>query len=223
MEQLKLTHVYKTYQRGDSEVQALADVSMCVSAGEFVAIIGQSGSGKSTLMNLLGCLDVPTSGEYWLEGRNVATLSDKALSLIRNRRLGFVFQNFQLIPGLDAVENVELPLMYRGVPQDQRRELATAYLKRVGLGDRLRHTPAELSGGQQQRVALARAMAAGPPILLADEPTGNLDPASGRDVLELLREFHQEGHTVLLITHDERIAAAAERRVRLQSGRLQEE
>ncbi len=220
---IRIQNMYKIYNPGPGEVRALDGVSLTVEEGAFVAIVGQSGSGKSTLMNMLGCLDSPTEGEYWLEGKNVAHLSDRELSDIRNLHIGFIFQGFHLIPSLDALENVELPLLYRGMPRDERRRIAAESLARVGLGERLRHRPAEMSGGQQQRVAIARAIAARPPILLADEPTGNLDTASGREVMQILQDLNGEGRTVILITHDSGIAASARRVVRIQDGRIVED
>ena len=217
---IRITDMYKIYNPGPNEVRALDGVSLTVEKGEFVAIVGHSGSGKSTLMNMLGCLDTPSQGEYFLEGRNVAQLSDDELSDIRNRHIGFIFQGFNLIPSLDALENVELPLIYRGMPREERRKTAAESLERVGLGNRLRHRPAEMSGGQQQRVAIARAIAARPPMILADEPTGNLDTASGGDVMRILRELNSEGRTIVLITHDNEIAATARRIVRIQDGRI---
>lgn len=217
---IEIADVYKIYHPGEGEVRALDGVSLTVEAGDFLAIVGHSGSGKSTLMNILGCLDAPTSGRYRLEGRDVASLSERRLSDIRNRSIGFVFQGFHLIPGLDALENVELPLIYRGMGREKRRRLARESLERVGLGNRLHHRPAQMSGGQQQRVAIARAIAARPPLILADEPTGNLDSVSGQDIMTILRELHGEGHTVILITHDNQIAAAAQRLVRIQDGRI---
>ena len=217
---IRITDMYKIYNPGPNEVRALDGVSLTVEKGEFVAIVGHSGSGKSTLMNMLGCLDTPSQGEYFLEGRNVAQLSDDELSDIRNRHIGFIFQGFNLIPSLDALENVELPLIYRGMPGEERRKTAAESLERVGLGNRLRHRPAEMSGGQQQRVAIARAIAARPPMILADEPTGNLDTASGGDVMRILRELNAEGRTIVLITHDNEIAATARRIVRIQDGRI---
>lgn len=219
-ELIRITDMYKIYNPGPNEVRALDGISLMVDEGEFVAIVGHSGSGKSTLMNMLGCLDTPTTGEYFLEGKNVAQLSDDELSDIRNRHIGFIFQGFNLIPSLNALENVELPLIYRGMPKDERQKIAAESLTRVGLEHRIRHRPAEMSGGQQQRVAIARAIAARPPIILADEPTGNLDTASGSDVMQILRELNAEGRTVILITHDNEIAATAKRIVRIQDGRI---
>lgn len=219
-EQIRIVDLYKIYNPGENEVRALDGVSLSVEEGEFVAITGHSGSGKSTLMNMLGCLDVPTLGAYYLEGQDVSQMTDDKLSEIRNRKIGFVFQGFNLIPGLDAVENVELPLIYRGIGRDERRKLAVESLSRVGLRSRLHHRPSEMSGGQQQRVAIARAIAAKPPIILADEPTGNLDTQSGADVMDILRELHDEGRTIVIITHDGEIAASANRCVYIQDGRL---
>lgn len=215
---ITISNVYKIYNVGENEVRALNGVSLCVGEGEFVAVVGRSGSGKSTLMNILGCLDTPTRGEYRLGGEDVAGMSDKALAQVRNRRIGFVFQGFNLLGERDALENVELPLFYRGIPRAERRRLAEEALSRVGLEGRMRHRPAEMSGGQQQRVAIARAIAARPPIILADEPTGNLDSQSGTSVMEILNGLHREGRTVVLITHDDRIAATADRVIRLQDG-----
>ncbi|MCL2068894.1 MAG: ABC transporter ATP-binding protein [Oscillospiraceae bacterium] len=215
---IELSGISKVYSSGGNEVHALAGVSLCVYAGEFVAIVGSSGSGKSTLMNMLGCLDIPTNGVYRLDGQEVSGLSDNALSDIRNLRIGFVFQGFNLIPSLNAVENVELPLIYRGMPREKRRRLAHEALDRVGLSGRVSHRPAQMSGGQQQRVAIARAIAAQPPIILADEPTGNLDSASGADVLAVLKSLWERGRTVILITHDEQVAREAGRVIRMQDG-----
>lgn len=217
---IRLEHISKIYHPGENEIRALSDVSLTIHKGEFVAIVGQSGSGKSTLMNLLGCLDTPTDGAYILEGSDVSTLSDQQLSAIRNRQIGFIFQGFNLIPSLTALENVELPLIYRGVGREERRRAARESLERVGLSNRMRHRPAEMSGGQQQRVAIARAIAAHPPILLADEPTGNLDSTSGADVMDILRSLNRDGHTVILITHDSGIAAAIDRVVHIQDGQI---
>ena len=187
---IRIQKLYKIYRQGSSEVRALNGISLKVNQGEFVAIVGHSGSGKTTLMNLLGCLDTPTSGIYSLDGRNVADLTDDQLSLIRNRHIGFIFQGYNLIPSLDALENVELPLIYRGMKREQRKRVAAQAIIRVGLGSRMHHRPAELSGGQQQRVAIARALAARPPIILADEPTGNLDTVSGREIIKILLELN---------------------------------
>ncbi len=217
---IRLEHISKIYHPGENEIRALSDVSLTIHKGEFVAIVGQSGSGKSTLMNLLGCLDTPTDGAYILEGSDVSTLSDQQLSAIRNRQIGFIFQGFNLIPSLTALENVELPLIYRGVGREERRRAARESLERVGLSNRMRHRPAEMSGGQQQRVAIARAIAAHPPILLADEPTGNLDSTSGADVMDILRSLNRDGHTVILITHDSGIAATIDRVVHIQDGQI---
>lgn len=213
-------NLYKIYNPGENEVHALDGVSLTIDRGEFVAIIGQSGSGKSTFMNMLGLLDSPTSGEYYLEGKEVSKLTDNELSEIRNKEIGFIFQGFNLIPSLTAVGNVELPLIYRGMPAAQRHELSDAALERVGIGHRKNHRPAEMSGGQQQRVAIARAVAARPPIILADEPTGNLDTHSGEEVMRILKELNNEGRTVILITHDNSIAAQAKRIIRIQDGRI---
>ena len=221
MQVIELCNICKYYGAGETQVRALDGVSLSVEAGEFLAIVGRSGSGKSTLMNMLGCLDVPTAGEYRLEGRSVFSLSQGTLSAIRNRYIGFIFQRFFLLPTLTAQENVELPLVYAGVGKQKRREMARAMLERVGLSDRLSHYPAQMSGGQQQRVAIARAAVGRPAVLLADEPTGNLDAASGEAVMSLLKELHAGGTTLLLITHDRAVAAAAERRVEMRAGKLQ--
>ena len=217
---IQLTNVSKIYGEGESQVSALKNLSLSVERGEFVTIIGQSGSGKSTLMNLLGCLDTPTQGEYLLDGEPVSSLSDRQLSAIRNRQIGFVFQSFHLIPGLSALENVELPLMYRGIPRLRRRALAVRALEQVGLSQRTHHKPSQLSGGQQQRVAIARAIAGAPPVLLADEPTGNLDSGSTKENMEILKGLHEEGRTVILITHDNDIAAQAKRVIKIMDGRI---
>ena len=203
-----------------NEKTALDHVSLTINRGELVAIIGQSGSGKSTLMNQLGCLDVPTSGDYFLSGQNVAKLSDNELSDIRNREIGFIFQGFNLIPNLTAVENVEVPLIYRGIGKRERRQLAISSLEKVGLGHRLDHKPSQMSGGQQQRVAIARAIAAAPPLILADEPTGNLDSASSKEILQILKQMHASGRTVILITHDNEIAAQARRIIHIRDGKI---
>ncbi|MBQ3602957.1 MAG: ABC transporter ATP-binding protein [Clostridia bacterium] len=215
--------VYKIYNPGENEVHALDGVSLTIDRGEFVAIIGQSGSGKSTLMNMLGLLDICTSGSYLLDGIDVSTMSDDELSEIRNKEIGFIFQGFNLIPSLTAQANVELPLVYRGVKKDKRNELSKAALARVGLENRMHHLPNQMSGGQQQRVAIARAVAAKPPVILADEPTGNLDSRSGKEVMRILHELHEEGRTVILITHDNGIAAEAQRVIRIQDGKIVED
>lgn len=220
MHLIELKNLYKIYNPGENEVHALDGVNLTIDDGEFVAIVGQSGSGKSTMMNMIGFLDVPSSGEYLLKGENVENLTDDQLSDIRNREIGFIFQGFNLINSLTAKENVELPLIYRGVGKTERSQLAEEALERVGMGHRMTHLPSQLSGGQQQRVAIARALAAKPPIILADEPTGNLDSASGRDVMEMLYELHESGRTVILITHDDGIAATAKRIVRFQDGNI---
>ncbi len=217
---IEVKDVYKIYNPGENEVRALDGVSLTIDEGEFVAIIGQSGSGKSTLMNTLGLLDRPTSGEYYLLGRDVSTLTDDEQSEIRNKQIGFIFQGFNLIPSLTAVDNVELPLVYRGMKKEERNKLSLAALERVGLGKRLDHRPSQMSGGQQQRVAIARAVAAKPPVILADEPTGNLDSASGREVMRILHELSDEGRTIILITHDNEIAEEANRIIRIQDGKI---
>lgn len=220
---IELREASKIYRSGAAQVQALAGISFRVARGEFVAIVGKSGSGKSTLMNILGCLDTITKGSYYIGSRDVAVLSEKDLSDLRNREIGFIFQGFNLISSLTAIENVELPLRYRGLSRRERRQLSVQALERVGLGHRLGHRPGELSGGQQQRVAIARAIAAWPPILLADEPTGNLDQASGHEVMEILCQLWREGRTLILITHDPSIAAVASRVVTITDGRITED
>jgi putative ABC transport system ATP-binding protein len=217
---LLLREVSKTYGAGDIAVHALRDVSLVIEEGDFVAIMGSSGSGKSTMMNLLGCLDVPSGGRYLLEGIDVAQLDDFELAFIRNRRIGFVFQSFNLIPRTSALRNVELPLIYAGVPRGQRRQLARDALEAVGLADRMHHEPAKLSGGQQQRVAIARAIVTEPAIVLADEPTGNLDSVSGVEVMQIFSRLNAEGRTVVMITHEPDIAAYAKRTVQLVDGRV---
>ena len=218
MELIEVRDIYKIY-----EVRALDGVTLSVSRGDFVAIVGQSGSGKSTLMNMLGLLDIPTSGEYYLDGENTSEMSDDELSEIRNKEIGFIFQGFNLIPSLTAQANVELPLTYRGMPAAERHRLSLEALERVGLGHRLNHLPKQMSGGQQQRVAIARAVAARPPIILADEPTGNLDSRSGAEVMKILHELNNEGRTVILITHDNGIANEAKRVIRIQDGKVVED
>jgi putative ABC transport system ATP-binding protein len=212
--------VTKTYGAGDTEVHALAGVSLAVPRGELLAIMGASGSGKSTLMNILGCLDLPTTGRYLLDGVDVQHLEESQLAEVRNRKIGFVFQSFNLIPRTSALANVELPLVYAGVKKAERRERALAALDAVGLADRLHHTPAELSGGQQQRVAVARAIATEPAMILADEPTGNLDSTSTHEVLDLFAALNDEGRTIVLITHEDEVAARAKRTIRLRDGRI---
>lgn len=218
---VEIRDMCKIYNPGENEVRALDNVSVTIEEGEFVAIIGQSGSGKSTLMNMLGCLDVPSSGTYKLHGQRVSELDDDELSDIRNREIGFIFQGFNLIPNLTALENVELPLIYRGVSRSKRLELARVALEKVGLGHRMEHKPAEMSGGQQQRVAIARAIAQAPPVILADEPTGNLDSHSTQEILGILKELHGEGRTVILITHDNEIAAQAKRVIKIKDGQIE--
>ena len=219
-ELVEIRDMCKIYNPGENEVRALDHVSLQINRNEFVAIIGQSGSGKSTLMNMLGCLDIPTSGTYILNGQDVSNLSDNELSDIRNKEIGFIFQGFNLIAGLTALENVELPLIYRGVGRKERLELSKIALEKVGLKSRMDHKPSEMSGGQQQRVAIARAIAQAPPVILADEPTGNLDSGSSKEIMEILKGLHQEGRTVILITHDNEIAAKAKRIIRIMDGRI---
>ena len=218
---IDIRDLYKIYNEGkESEVRALDGVSLQIDKGEFVAIVGQSGSGKSTMMNVLGCLDIPTYGEYFLDGNDINTLTDKQLARIRNREIGFIFQGYNLIQELDALENVTLPLIYRGVSVFDREDMAMEALSKVGMDDRAHHRPSEMSGGQQQRVAIARAIATSPPIIMADEPTGALDSKTGKHVLEILRDLYRSGTTVLLITHDDGIAATAKRVVRLSDGKI---
>ena len=211
----------KIYNPGENEVRALDHVSLKIQKGEFVAIIGHSGSGKSTLMNMLGCLDVPTAGRYFLNGKDVSNMTDDELSDIRNMEIGFIFQGFNLIQNLTAQENVELPLIYRGVGKKERAALAVESLDMVGLSHRMDHKPSEMSGGQQQRVAIARAIAAKPPVILADEPTGNLDSRSTQEIMNVLKDLHKSGRTVILITHDDEIAAQVKRVVRIKDGRIE--
>ena len=221
---VKLKDVYKIYSEGlESEVRALDGVSLEIERGEFVAVVGQSGSGKSTMMTVLGCLDIPTHGEYYLDGTDVRELSDKELSHIRNKQIGFIFQQYNLIQNLNVLENVELPLIYQGINADDRREMALEALERVGLSSRIKHRPSEMSGGQQQRVAIARAISTHPPIIMADEPTGALDSHTGKEVLGFLQQLNKEGSTVILITHDNGIAATARRCVRLADGKIVED
>jgi putative ABC transport system ATP-binding protein len=215
---IELHHIVKTYDLGLSKVPALRDIHFSLDEGEFLAIVGQSGSGKSTLMNILGCLDVPTSGTYRLGGRDVSALSDDELADVRNLEIGFVFQSFQLLPRASALENVELPLIYRGVSPKERRALAHKALDRVQLSDRWHHRPNELSGGQKQRVAIARALVTEPSLLLADEPTGNLDSTTGEEIVGLFHALHRAGNTIVLVTHEPRLAARCPRAIRLVDG-----
>lgn len=218
---IELRDVYKIYSEGlESEVRALDGISLTIDHGEFVAVVGQSGCGKSTLMNVLGCLDIPTRGTYLLDGTDVQELSDGQLSRIRNQEIGFIFQQYNLIQTLTVQENVELPLIYRGIDPIDRKELALEALERVGLADRRRHYPTQMSGGQQQRVAIARAISTHPPVIMADEPTGALDSRTGQQVLKFLQQLNREGSTIILITHDNGIAATAPRMVRLSDGRI---
>ncbi len=218
-----MTDVRKTYATGSLEVEALRGIDLRVDPGEYLAIMGPSGSGKSTLMHIIGCLDVPSSGTYLLNDVNVGTMSERELAHVRNAQIGFVFQQFNLLPSITALRNVELPLVYAGVPGAERRERALAALDRVGLADRVAHRPGELSGGQQQRVSIARALVTNPAILLADEPTGNLDSHATTDVLDLFDELHSSGRTLVLITHEADVGARASRRVRIDDGLLSEE
>ena len=217
---IEFKRVYKIYHMGDTAVHALDGVDLSIDKGEFVAIVGQSGSGKSTAMNIIGCLDVPTQGQYFLGGVDVSTMDDDQQAEIRNKMLGFIFQQYNLIPKLNVLENVELPLLYAGVPERERRERARAALGRVGLEDKCKNLPSQLSGGQQQRVSIARALAGSPSVILADEPTGALDSRTGREVLGFLKKLNREGDTVVLITHDNSIAVKADRIIRLQDGRV---
>lgn len=220
---IRLTGINKTYRMGDTEVRALAAVDLFIGKGEFVAIMGPSGSGKSTLMNILGCLDVPTEGVYELDGQQVQSLNEVGLAQVRNRKIGFVFQNFHLLPRQTILRNVELPLVYGGVSRSDRSERARILLEKVGLGQRLKHLPNELSGGQRQRVAIARALAMNPAIVLADEPTGNLDTKTSHDIMELFARLNEEGVTVILVTHEPDIAECAKRILRFGDGRLLED
>ena len=220
---IHIENMKKIYNPGENEVRALDGIDLDIEKGDLVAIVGHSGSGKSTLMNMLGCLDTPTSGKYVLDGQDVASMTDNQLADVRNKEIGFIFQGFNLISNLDAVGNVELPLVYRGVSKNERKQLAMEALKSVGLGDRMKHKPNEMSGGQQQRVAVARAVAAKPPIILADEPTGNLDTKSTQEIMEILKELHRSGRTVIIITHDEEIASQAHRVIRILDGRIEED
>ena len=215
---IRIRDMYKIYKMGDVEVRALNGINLHIKPKEFVSIIGPSGSGKSTLMNMIGCLDVATSGDYWIDGIPVEIMSEDDLAALRNEKIGFIFQGYNLLPKLSALENVELPLIYRGIDSARRRELAEAALERVGMYDRMHHKPKELSGGQQQRLAIARALSNKPSLILADEPTGALDSKTGIEVLQMMKDIHKEGNTVVLITHDSNIARNAERVVRIADG-----
>ena len=217
---ISVKNLKKTYLLGGEEVHALDDVSLLIKEHEFVAIIGQSGSGKSTFMNMLGCLDRPDSGEITLDGTDILKCKEKELSVIRNNKIGFIFQQFHLLPKLSALENVELPLIYQGMPTKKRREKAVKALKAVGLEKRMNHKPNQLSGGQQQRVAIARALVGEPSLILADEPTGNLDSRSGKEIMMLLHNLHEEGNTIVLITHDNNVAMEAPRQVQISDGKI---
>ena len=218
---IRVRDLCKVYNPGENEVRALDHVDLSIDKGELVGIIGHSGSGKSTLMNMLGCLDVRTAGNYYLNGKDVSNMTDDELSDVRNVEIGFIFQGCNLIPNLTAKENVELPLIYRGVSKKEREDLAVESLKAVGLEHRMDHKPSEMSGGQQQRVAIARAIAARPPVILADEPTGNLDSRSTQEIMEVLKELHRSGRTVILITHDDEIAAQVNRVIRIKDGKVE--
>ncbi|MDD2969941.1 MAG: ABC transporter ATP-binding protein [Lachnospiraceae bacterium] len=220
---IEINEMCKIYNPGENEVRALDHISVKIKKNEFVAIIGQSGSGKSTLMNMLGCLDIPTSGSYYLNGQDVSALTDDELSDIRNLEIGFIFQGFNLIQNLTAFENVELPLIYRGVSKKERHELSLKALDKVNLSNRIHHKPSEMSGGQQQRVAIARAIAQAPPVILADEPTGNLDSNSSKEIMNILKGLHAEGSTVILITHDNSIAEQADRIINIIDGRIEKD
>lgn len=221
MNTINLENISKVYQVGSEEVHALAGVSLKIDPNEYVAIMGPSGSGKSTLMNILGCLDTPTEGKYDLKGLDVSDMSDNELAEVRNREIGFVFQTFNLLPRANAFHNVELPLIYAGIPASRRREMTEAALTSVGLQERMLHKPSELSGGQRQRVAVARALVIGPSIILADEPTGNLDSKTGEDIMSLFHEIYEQGNTIILVTHEEYIANHAKRVIRLLDGKVE--
>jgi putative ABC transport system ATP-binding protein len=218
---IQLEGVTKTYDTGENAVKALAGIDLKIDRGEFVAVIGPSGSGKSTLMHILGCLDSPSEGKYWLDGEDVAAMSGKSLARIRNKKLGFVFQTFNLLPRATALHNVELPLVYAGIPKEERLAQARRALEMVDLGDRMTHKPNELSGGQRQRVAVARALVMGPAILLADEPTGNLDTATGEEIMRLFERLHADGNTIILVTHEKDIADHAHRTIYIRDGKIE--
>lgn len=217
---LEFKEVSKVYQMGDEEIWAANKISMKVNYGEFVAIVGQSGSGKSTCMNIIGCLDVPTEGTFLMDGQDVSKMNKNQLATIRNEKVGFIFQQYNLLAKLTALENVEVPLMYAGIPKAERRKQALDSLERVGLSEKVKHKPNQLSGGQQQRVSVARALAGNPALILADEPTGALDSRTGKEVLQMLKDLHKTGNTIVLITHDNEIAAQAERIIRLEDGHI---
>ncbi|MBE3570041.1 MAG: ABC transporter ATP-binding protein [Bacillales bacterium] len=220
---IRMENITKSYSLGGEVVHALRGVSLQIGKGDFLAIVGPSGSGKSTLMNIIGCLDRPDEGRYILDGKEIDKMIDSELATVRNEKIGFVFQNFHLLAKLTALENVELPLLYRGVKSKERQKIAYEYLEKVGLKDRARHLPNQLSGGQQQRVAIARALVGTPPILLADEPTGALDSKTSKEIIQLMKQLNEQGHTILLITHDWEVANEAKRIVRIQDGQLFEE
>jgi len=220
---IHITNMNHSYEFGGETLHVLNNVSITINKGDFIAIVGPSGSGKSTFMNMIGCLDQSNSGSYLFDGQAIERMNDRQLALIRNQKIGFIFQNFNLLSKLSALENVELPLSYRGLSQKERRDMATEVLREVGLEERMNHLPTQLSGGQQQRVAIARALAGKPDILLADEPTGALDQKTGREILDLMKKLHKEGHTIILITHDSNIAKEASRVVRIEDGCLSEE
>ena len=220
MSLIELKDIYKIYSDGESEIRALDGISLNIDNGEFVAIVGSSGSGKSTCMNIIGCLDIPTSGTYFLNETDVSTMDEKSLAHVRNKEIGFIFQQYNLIPKLKVLENVELPLLYKGIPSQERRELAMNALERVGLADRADKYPSQLSGGQQQRVSIARALAGGPSVILADEPTGALDSKTSKEVIDFMIELNNQGNTIILITHDNSIAAKAKRVIRIQDGKI---
>lgn len=220
---IEIKNIYKTYSMGENAVNALSGVSLNIVKHEFAAIVGPSGSGKSTLMNILGCLDIPTSGSYSLDGNEIESMNDNQLAEIRNTRIGFIFQGFNLLKKITALDNVALPLVYQGVSLKERRRRAEEALESVGLGDRVCHTPNELSGGQQQRVAIARALVSNPPIILADEPTGNLDSKSGNEIIKIMQKLNEDGNTIILITHDNNIAIQAKRVIRISDGKIDED
>lgn len=220
MSLIKMKNITKEYIVGDTTLKALDDVNVDIDKGEFVAIVGQSGSGKSTLMNILGCLDIPEKGEYYLNGNNIFKSRESKLSEIRNKEIGFIFQSFNLVSSLSAIENVELPLMYRGMNKETRKRLAKNAMKMVDLCGREHHLPTQLSGGQQQRVAIARAIASSPPLILADEPTGNLDVSSGKEIMNILFKLHKRGKTIVMITHDNKIASEIPRVIEIEDGKI---